>query len=210
MQTLLVANAKGGSGKTTLATQAAGLFACRHQRVGLQDEDPQRSASCWLARRPTLFPKIEAIKAGTGRKEARERGLDWRTIDSPAGLHGERLRDLVKQADCLLVPLSPSAFDMEATQMFLDAINECKAVREQKLSVALVASRCDVRTRSAQELNEFLYGFEFPLIGHLRETQVYVHCARDGLTLFDLPPSRGRQDWEQWEPIRKWLLKQVP
>jgi chromosome partitioning protein len=65
-------------------------------------------------------------------------------------------------------------------------------VREQKLAVALVAMRVDARTRSAQELDEFLYGFEFPLIAHLRETQVYIHCARDGLTLFDLPPSRGR------------------
>jgi chromosome partitioning protein len=205
MRTLLVANAKGGSGKTTLATHAAGLFACRHQRVALQDEDPQRSAFCWLARRPVLFPKIEALKPGTGRKEARERDFDWRIMDSPAGLHGERLRDLIKQADYLLVPLSPSAFDMEATQAFLDAVAECKAVREKKLAVALVAMRVDARTRSAQELDEFLYGFEFPLIAHLRETQVYIHCARDGLTLFDLPPSRGKQDWEQWLPITKWL-----
>jgi chromosome partitioning protein len=207
MQTLLVANAKGGSGKTTLASNVAGWFACRHQRVALQDEDPQRSASCWLARRPALFPKIGALKPGTGRKEAREQGFSWRVIDSPAGLHGERLRDLIKQADSLLVPLSPSAFDMEATQAFLDTVTEHKAVREQKLTVALIAMRVDARTRSAQELDEFLYGFEFPLIAHLRETQVYIHCARDGLTLFDLPPSRGKQDWEQWLPITKWLAK---
>ncbi|MDR2173704.1 MAG: ParA family protein [Burkholderiales bacterium] len=208
MRTLLVANAKGGSGKTTLATHAAGWFASRRQRVALQDEDTQRSGSSWLARRPILFPKIEALKPGTSRKEAREQGIAWRIIDSPAGLHGERLRDLVKQADHLLVPLSPSAFDMEATQAFLDAVTEYKAVREQKLAVALVAMRFDARTRSAQELDEFLYGFEFPLIAHLRETQVYIRCARDGLTLFDLPPSRGKQDWEQWLPITAWLIKQ--
>ncbi len=205
MRTLLVANAKGGSGKTTLAVNTAGWFASRHRRVALQDEDPQRSASGWLARRPALFPKIEALEPGTGRKEAREQDFSWRVIDSPAGLHGEPLRELVKQADGLLVPLSPSAFDMEATQAFLDVIAEYKAVREQKLAVALVAVRVDARTRSAQELDEFLYGFEFPLIAHLREAQVYVHCARDGLTLFDLPPSRGKQDWEQWLPIMKWL-----
>ncbi|MCL2309424.1 MAG: ParA family protein [Proteobacteria bacterium] len=205
MQTLLVANAKGGSGKTTLATHTAGWLACSRQRVALQDEDPQRSATSWLARRPAPFPKIGALKPGTGRKEAREQGFTWRVIDSPAGLHGERLRDLIRQADSVLVPLSPSAFDMEATQAFLDAVTEYKAVREQKLAVALVAMRVDARTRSAQELDEFLYGFEFPLITHLRETQVYVHCARDGLTLFDLPPSRGKQDWEQWAPITKWL-----
>ena len=52
--------------------------------------------------------------------------------------------------------------------------------------------RVDARTRSAAELDEFLKAFEFPLIAHLRDTQVYVHCARDGASVFDLPRSRGR------------------
>ncbi|MDR1530360.1 MAG: ParA family protein [Burkholderiales bacterium] len=208
MKTVLVANAKGGSGKTTLAINIAGWAAGRRRKVALQDEDPQGSASQWLARRPPLFPKIDALKTGASRKEAREYEFDWRVIDSPAGLHGEMLRDLIKQADLMLVPLSPSAFDMEATQAFLDMAMERKAVREQKLSVAIVAMRVDARTRSAMELSEFLYGFELPLLTHLRDTQVYVQCARDGLTIFDLPPSRGGQDQEQWKPVISWLLSE--
>ncbi len=205
MRTILVANIKGGSGKTTLATNIAGWVAGRRRSVALQDEDPQGSTTQWLARRPALFPKIGIFPVGTSKKEAREQNIDWRVIDSPAGIHGDTLRALIKQADLLLVPLSPSAFDMEATQLFLDTIMERKAVRAQKLAVGIVAMRVDARTRSAAELDEFLYGFDFPLLTHLRDTQVYVQCARDGLTVFDLPPSRGTQDWEQWKPILHWL-----
>lgn len=206
MKTILVANAKGGSGKTTLATNIAGWIAGRRRSVALQDEDPQASASQWLARRPAPFPKIGSIRKGTSRKDARDEGFEWRVIDSPAGLHGDALRDAIKQADLMLVPLAPSAFDMEATQVFLDVVMERKAVREQKLAVGIVAMRVDARTRSAIELDEFLYGFDFPLLTHLRDTQVYVQCARDGLTVFDLPPSRGAQDQEQWKPVISWML----
>ena len=58
MQTILVVNPKGGSGKTTLATNIAGWLAGRRQRVVLADFDPLRSSTDWLARRPPLFPAI--------------------------------------------------------------------------------------------------------------------------------------------------------
>ena len=72
-----------------------------------------------------------------------------------------------------------------------------------------MAMRIDSRTRAAAELDEFLKEFEFPLVAHLRDTQVYVHCARDGLSVFDLPRSRAEQDWEQWRPLTRWVGRKV-
>ncbi len=70
MQTILIANPKGGSGKTTLATGVAGWLAGKRQRVALQDLDPQRSSREWLLRRPALFPRIVAAD-----RDARARDL---------------------------------------------------------------------------------------------------------------------------------------
>jgi len=207
MQTILVANPKGGSGKTTLATSVAGWLAGKRQRVALQDLDPQRSSAEWLARRPALFPPIVAVLPDAKSRELKEDRVQWLVVDTPAGLHGDDLRDAVRRADVMLVPLTPSAFDMAATQHFLAAIHGFKAVRKGTLALGIVAMRVDARTRSAADLDAFLADFDFPIVGHLRDTQVYIHCARDGASVFDLPRSRGEQDWEQWKPLTRWIAR---
>jgi chromosome partitioning protein len=208
MQTLVVANPKGGSGKTTLATNTAGWLAGRKQHVVLADFDPLRAATEWLARRPPLFPAIVGWTPDGAKRELKGALPQWLVIDTPAELHGESLRDAMRRADILLVPVSPSAFDMGATRHFLDQIGEYKAVKKGEIAIGLVAMRVDPRTISAGELETFLEGFDYPLVAHLRQTQVYVYCARDGLTVFDLPRSRGEQDWEQWRPLTRWLARQ--
>ncbi|HEY7902354.1 MAG TPA: ParA family protein [Casimicrobiaceae bacterium] len=207
MQTILVANPKGGSGKTTLATNIAGWLAGKRQRVLLEDRDPQQSTAFWLARRPALFPRI--LTAGDiGGDKARKAGAPaWRVIDSAAGLHGETLRDAVKTADIMLIPITPSVFDMAATARFLTQIAEYKAVKQGELAVGLVGMRVDSRTHSSADLDEFMKSTGFPVVALLRVTQVYVWCARDGASIFDLPRSRAEQDWEQWRPLTRWIAR---
>lgn len=207
VQTILIANPKGGSGKSTVATNVAGFLAGKRQRVVLADEDPQQSSTQWLARRPALFPRV--LSMPDGRRSLRELDPHYVVVDSPAALHGERLRDELRRADVMLVPITPSAFDMAATARFLAQIAEYKAVKGGELAVAIVANRVDARTHSAAELDEFLKSFDFPVIAHLRDTQVYVYCVRDGACVFDLPRSRAEQDWEQWRPLTRWLAKQA-
>ena len=207
MQTILVANPKGGSGKTTLATNVAGWLAGRRQKVGLTDHDPQQSSTQWLLRRPALFPRVIGVPPEAAKKALKDEGLQWLVVDSPAGLHGDALRDNIRFADVMLVPVSPSAFDTAATRRFLDHIEEYKAVKQGALAVGLVAMRVDARTHSAAELDEFLKGYEFPRVTHLRDTQIYVGCARDGASVFDLPRSRAEQELEQWRPLTRWIAR---
>ena len=205
MATILIANPKGGSGKTTLATNVAGFLAGKRQRVVLADEDPQQSSSHWLARRPPLFPRIHPKPAD--KRELKEVDPQWIVVDSPAGMNGAELRTELRRADAVIVPVSPSVFDMAATARFLDTIAEQKGIRDGELPVGIVAMRVDARTRSAQELDDFLSAAPFPVIARLRDTQTYVYCARDGASVFDLPRSRGEQDWEQWRPLTRWIAK---
>ncbi|MBI3147984.1 MAG: ParA family protein [Betaproteobacteria bacterium] len=209
MHTILVTNPKGGAGKTTLATNLAAWLAGRRQKVGLQDLDRQQSATQWLKRRPELFPTITRVTRDEDRNALRGLELDWLVVDSPAGLHGEELRDAVRRADLLLVPVAPSAFDIDVTRDFLALIAEYKAVRKGELPVGLVGNRIDARTLSAQELEEFLAASGFPLVAHLRDAQAYVHCARDGISVFELPRSRAEQDWDQWRPLTRWISRQL-
>ena len=210
MQTILIANPKGGSGKTTLATNVAGWLAGKRQRVAIDDRDPQQSASGWLERRPALFPPIARLEGASKRRDAKATEVQWCVVDSAAGLHGDALRDAIRGAHLMLVPLTPSAYDMTATERFMATLAEQKAVRQGALPVGIVAMRVDARTNSAEELDAFLTGFDLPVVAHLRQTQVYVQCARDGASVFDLPRSRAEQDWEQWRPLTRWIAKHAP
>jgi chromosome partitioning protein len=174
--------------------------------VALADQDPQRSASQWLSRRPELCPAV-AASDGDARRKDEARDTQWLVVDSPAGLHGDALRDAMRKADFLLVPVSPSAFDIAATQRFLDTIAEYKAVKQGDLAVGVVGMRVDSRTIAAGELDAFVEALDFDRVTSLRDTQVYVYCARDGLSVFDLPRSRAEQDWDQWRPLTRWIAR---
>jgi chromosome partitioning protein len=208
MQSYLVANPKGGSGKTTLATNLAGYLARSGRRVMLGDIDRIQSARQWLQLRSAAAPKIRNwdIDPAQPDKPARHpRDTTHAVLDSPAGLHGKKLSQVLRQVDRVLVPLAPSIFDIMATRDFLDALLDEKAVRRERLSVAIVGMRVDLRTRAAVELERFLDRYRLPVLSYLRDTQLYVQAAAHGLTLWDLPLGRVERDLEQWRPIVDWV-----
>ena len=132
MQTILVANPKGGCGKTTLATNVAGFLAGKRQRVVLADEDPQRSASLWLDRRPALFPRIMPALRETEAEAAVSIDAQWLVVDSPAGLHGDALEDEVQRADVLLVPVSMTFACSSSGKRFFSMSGRCLASKTTK------------------------------------------------------------------------------
>jgi len=202
MGSILIANPKGGSGKTTLATNLAGYFATRGRRVVLADMDRQQSAAQWLQRRPYKLPLIHTYERKTQVFEP-----EWLITDSPAGLREEKLSDSVKRADCVIVPVQPSAFDIGATRAFLEVLAEEKAVRKQKTFVAMVGMRVDSRTRSAAGLAEFMKQAGFPVLTFLRDAQIYALAAEQGASLFDIRPSQVTRDLQQWAPLLHWIMK---
>ncbi len=203
MKNILVANPKGGSGKTTIATNLAGYFAMENHQVMLSDLDRQQSATSWLERRPKDFPTIMGLPS----KAKAAAKAEWTIYDSPGGFRDEKLSDAVKQADCILVPVQPSAFDIGATQDFLDLLNEEKAIRKNKTFVALVGMRVNYRTNAAAKLAEYLEQTNLPVLTYLRNAQVYVTAAEQGLSIFDMRPSLVTQDTEQWIPMIDWILE---
>ena len=203
MKAILVANPKGGSGKTTLATNLAGSFAVKDQKVFLWDLDRQKSSRNWLATRPADRPAIHSLEANAGNGPAIARGSSLLILDSAAGLHGKNLEHALKIAHKIIVPVQPSVFDMAATSTFLELLLAQKG--KQKASIGIVGMRVNPRTRAAVTLEAFLAQFELPVLTYLRETQIYVNAAFNGLSLFDLPEYLSARDLEQWQPILDWI-----
>ncbi len=204
MRSFLIANPKGGAGKSTLATNLAGGLALRGHAVMLGDIDRQQSAREWLKLRPPSLPPIMSWDIRADQPARPPKGTSHVVLDTPAGLHGKRLAQLLKRVERVIVPLQPSLFDILATRTFLEELLEEKAVRRHEAFVTVVRMRVDARTRAAQELERFLSAQGVPVLAHLRDTQNYVQAAAHGLSIFDLPASRAEQDWQQWWPILDW------
>jgi len=204
LRSVLVVNPKGGSGKTTVATNLAGGLAARGEPVYIWDLDRQQSSLTWLGMRPAHVAAIARLDQREGDGVALGKGR-WLVIDSPAGFHGKVLSQNLKLADKVLVPVQPSVFDMAATAAFLQALRDEKAIRRHKTFVGIVGVRVDPRTKAAATLEAFLRQFDLPIVTYLRDTQIYPNAAFNGLSIFDLPAYQTERDREQWEPIFKWI-----
>lgn len=201
MKTILVANPKGGSGKSTLSVNIAGYLANRGQHVAMLDLDRQQSSALWLSMRSDELAPIRSLDP----KKKDDRAYDWLVIDSPAGLHGKNLAHALKLANKVIVPVAPSLFDLHASRDFLQLLGEEKAGRKGKCHIGVVGMRMDARTRAAQALEHFLSNLDLPVLAYLRETQVYVNAAFEGKSLFDLPHYLAERELEQWAYLLDWL-----
>ncbi|MEO7390661.1 MAG: ParA family protein [Ramlibacter sp.] len=203
MPVVVVANPKGGVGKSTMATNIAGYFSSKGRTVMLGDADRQQSSRLWLGLRPPGARAIASWDVGHGNVVRPPKGTTHVVLDTPAGMHGKLFKDVLQLADKVVVPLQPSIFDIFATRAFLDELAEHR--KASKMQVGIVGMRVDPRTIAADKLHEFVDNLGLPVLGYLRHTQNYIHLAARGLTLFDVAPGRVERDLAQWAGICRWL-----
>ena len=203
MPVVVIANPKGGVGKSTLSTQVAGYFASCGHVVMLGDADRQQSSRLWLGLRPHQARAIQTWELDPDQIARPPKGTTHVVLDTPAGLHGRRFKDIMKLADKVLVPLQPSVFDIFATRIFLDEL--AQNAHASRAQIGIVGMRVDARTIAADKLNGFVQSTGLPMIGTLRDTQNFIHLAAQGLSIFDVAPAKVEQDLAQWQPIAQWL-----
>jgi len=205
MKVVVIANPKGGSGKSTLSTNIAGYLANSGHQVMLGDADVQRSSKFWVSQRPEVLPKISTWEYEADLIYTAKPFKDTThvVIDTPGGLSGWRMQEVIGRADKIIVPIMPSMFDMQATNAFIVKLLQLK--RAHTSQVAVIGNRVDARTVAAANLKIFMDTLNVPVLTYLRDTQYYVHMAAHGLSMFDITPSKVQRDLEQWKPICDWL-----
>jgi chromosome partitioning protein len=201
----MVLNAKGGCGKSTLATNMAVFFAREGRQVCIADYDPQRSSLDWVAQRPADLPAISAVPAFDDGLRSVPRNTDILIIDAPARVRGMELNELVRRAETILVPVLPSSIDMKACSHFMSELLEIGKVSRRQARLAVVANRVRENTLVFEELDQYLSKLKVPYLGCLREAQNYVRAYSRGMGVLELPEYLAWPDWKQWQPISEWL-----
>jgi len=204
MRTIAVLNAKGGCGKTTIATNLAAALAWEGYQVALGDLDPQQSAADWGKLRSDELPEVIALNAADGPVRA-PAGSDFMILDSAAGIHGPELGNLLRRAETVLIPVLPSFIDMHAAHRFLGHLFTLKPIADGESKVGLIANRVKPHTIIYRELRGFLGDFSAPVVGKLRDSMNYVRAFEGGLSVSDMPPYLALPDWEDWAEIVGWV-----
>ena len=147
---ILVANGKGGCGKTTVATNLAGYYASQNYRTALLDYDPQGSSMHWVSvRREADYPDIHAVDAHRHPGSRVTRTFQLRippetervVLDAPAGVHGHQLVEMLRDVDAVLIPVLPSAIDIHAVSRFIEELLLVGHVRARQIRVGVIANR---------------------------------------------------------------------
>lgn len=210
MKTILVASSKGGVGKTTIATHLAARSALDGRRTVLVDADPQGSSTRWAERRAGLETAVLPVDGSRRRKQA------WKTIpedtdsvivDGAAGAMRDDLDVWLEHADVVVVPVLPSALDIDATVPFLNGLAEHPRVRRGDLRVGLVGNRLRPWTNASQQALELLAQWPYPVVAQLRDSQAYVVLVALGRSLFDYHSQQVREHQADWEPLLKWVRR---
>ena len=201
MKSILIANRKGGCGKSMAAITVAAALAGRGGAVGLADADPQKSSLRWLKHRPASVAPIRAV-VWTDPSDFGEapKKLDWMVIDAPGALTGDKAEALIAEAEAILTPVLPSVFDVDSTKRFLKEIEHVKRVRKGKVGVHLIANRTRAG-KGADRLGSFFEKLGQEPLAWITERTAYPELAAQGLAIFDKPQKLYEPMKAQWAPV---------
>jgi chromosome partitioning protein len=209
---IVVLNPKGGSGKTTLATNLASFYALRGSPPTLVDCDPQGFCLRWLEKRPADRPVIhglegysEGLYASALLTMKGHPDSSVMIIDLPAAIPYDRLHAFTYVADSILLPIQPSAIDVHAGTRFIAELLLDAQLDRNERRLAIVANRVRERTRSFSMLMRFLSCLSIPMIAAVRDSQNFVHAADAGLGVREMPSHRVKNDLAPLNAIVNWL-----
>ncbi|KJV41187.1 ParA family protein [Acinetobacter brisouii] len=207
MKTILIANQKGGCGKTNTAITLASALAAKNYRVALADADNQKSSLQWLKQRPEHSVSIQSLDWRNEKSIGDvPKNLEYLIIDAPGALSGEHAEQLISESHAIIIPIQPSFFDIDSTRRFLKHLQDIKRVRKGKVELLLLANRVKANSASSKDIQDFFSKIEQQPIAWISERSAYGQLAMQGLSIFDKQQKIYQTIQKQWQPLLNTII----
>ena len=190
---IVIANQKGGVGKTSITMTLAGTLANKNHKTLVLDADPQATATRWMSTASDEKPFPAAVVGVyiAGEKIHREikKFIDdyiYILVDCPPAADSPIAQSALLVADLVLIPLIPSPPDIWAALSIRKAIDNAKIINEN-LMARIVINMHQEKTNISKEILNLLPQFEIPILKTTIRTRVsFKESAALGCTLQDL------------------------
>ena len=197
MPVIALVNQKGGTGKTTLATNLAFAFA-DSGKVLLLDADPQGSARDWAESRAQAPLDLAVVAAEPSRlpQQARRLAQECRLliIDGPPG-RSRTTADAVRAADLVLIPAKASPFDVWAASDIVAAVKARQQNTGGAPTAAFVITMSRPRTRLGRQIDQALADYDLPTLeARTTERVSYPQAAIEGLSVLETRDQTARNE----------------
>ncbi len=197
---VLVGGEKGGSNKTTVATNLACYAASRRLKVALIDADPKPASYNFLLRRAKNEQPVPAITP------LRVRGDIERTIESAAldhdvviidcgGMDSDEQRAALIQAHRAIFPFLPSTYDLDTCQQVNKIIGQAKKFNARLQSMAVISSApTNDQGADTRDAKEFFGHFEhLPLASTIiNQLKVFRDTAKTGIGVVETTNGKAK------------------
>ena len=202
MRSIAFLSQKGGSGKTTLAVHIAVAAEALGERVTIIDTDPQGSVMAWRQTRTSDRPHTVSATPSTLRRIIDSTRHDETLIVIDTAPHLQPgTSTIVAQADVLLIPCRPSAFDLATIP---SSVQIARAVGKP---TAFILNACPARAPEVRETRDVLETYDIPvapmIIGERRAFARAIASGR-AVTEFDAKGRAAQEVIALWQ----WLIDQ--
>lgn len=173
---IVIGGQKGGSGKTTIATNIATMCVIENRNILLYDLDPQRTTTLWAYRRDEdqSLPRVDSIQKVLNGQTIQDgevivdelRNLQSKCRDivvDAGGINNEALRAALLLADLAIFPIIPSEFDMwtfETLNNLVANLQSCSRTLNAKVLINRVSTNPATAKKEIEDCDGFLSGFD--------------------------------------------------
>ena len=214
MLRIVVMNPKGGSGKTTVATNLASYFSHCGEITTLMDLDPQASSVFWAHKRPESASDIQLVDAHNSPHNVTRswaiqppRNTEVLVLDTPARPDLTNLSPLLREASAILIPVLPSEFDLHA---IVNTVQHLRRILPSQQNIALIINRTTKSSEFKTIADKLSKQLNLPVIAHLRDTRNYTQAASYGQGVFEMDGAHYEKEKTDILKVAEWCEAKRP